>query len=54
MIAFLIIFAISIQVTQQVYVAEDWVRTTHNKFDAEAQTWREVEKALSKANHEKT
>ena len=30
------------------------MRTTHNKFDAEAQTWREVEKALSKANHEKT
>ena len=35
-------------------MAEDWVRTAHNKFDAEAQTWREVEKALSKENHEKT
>ena len=30
------------------------MRTAHNKFDAEAQTWHEVEKALSIANHEKT
>ena len=29
------------------------MRTAHNKFDAEAQTWHEVEKALSIANHEK-
>ena len=42
------------QVTQQVYVVEDWVRTAHNKFDTEAQTRREVEKALGTANHEKT
>ena len=35
-------------------MAKDWVRTTHNKFDAEVQTWREIEKALSTANHEKT
>ena len=42
------------QVTQQVYVAKDWVRNAHNKFDAEAQFRREVEKALSIANHEKT
>ena len=35
-------------------MAEDWVRTTHNKFDAEVQTWREIEKALSTVNHEKT
>ena len=42
------------QVTQQVYVVEDWVRTAHNKFDAEVQTQREIEKALSTANHEKT
>ena len=41
------------QVTQQVYVAEDWVRTAHNKFDAEVQTLHEIEKALSIANHEK-
>ena len=32
------------QVTQQVYVAEDWVQNAHNKFDAEAQSRREVEK----------
>ena len=42
------------QVTQQVYVAEDWVRNAHNKFDAEAQSRHEVEKALGTANHEKT
>ena len=53
-IAVLIIFAISMQVTQQVYVAEDWVRNAHNKFDAEAQSRHEVEKALGTANHEKT
>ena len=53
-IAFLIVFAISIQLTQKVYVAEDWVRNAHNKFDAEAQSWREVEKAFGTANHEKT
>ena len=36
LIAFLIIFAISMEVTQQVYVAKDWVQNAHNKFDAEA------------------
>ena len=41
------------QVTQQVYVAEDWVWTAHNKFNAEVQTRRKIEKALSTANHEK-
>ena len=41
------------QVTQQVYVTEDWMRNAHNKFDAEAQSRREVEKAHSTANHEK-
>ena len=35
-------------------MAKDWVRTAQNKFDAKAQTWREVEKALGTANHEKT
>ena len=35
-------------------MAEDWVRTAHNKFDAKAQTRHEVEKALGTANHEKT
>ena len=41
------------QVTQQVYVAEDWVRNAHNKFDTIAQSWDKVEKALGIANHEK-
>ena len=53
LITVLIIFAISMQVTQQVYVAEDWVRNAHNKFDAEAQSQREFEKALDTTNHEK-
>ena len=34
-------------------MAEEWVRSAHNKFDAESQSRREVEKALSIANHEK-
>ena len=42
------------QVTQQVYVAEDWVQNAHNKFDAEAQSRRKVEKSHSIANHGKT
>ena len=42
------------QVTQQVYVVDDWVRTAYNKFDAEAVTRRDVEKALYTANHKKT
>ena len=42
------------QVTQQVYVAEKWVRNAHNKFDAKSQSWCEVKKALGIANHEKT
>ena len=32
LIAFLIILVISKQVTQQVYVAEDWVQSANNKF----------------------
>ena len=35
-------------------MAEEWVRSAHNKFDAESQSRREVEKALDTANHEKT
>ena len=35
-------------------MAKDWVRNAHNKFDVEAQSWHEVEKALGTANHEKT
>ena len=42
------------QVTQQVYVTEEWVQSANNKFDAESQSQREVEKALDTANHEKT
>ena len=34
-------------------MAEDWVRNAHNKFDAKAQSRREVEKALDTANHKK-
>ena len=41
------------QVTQQVYVVEDWVQNAHNKFDAEAQSRCKVEKALGTENHEK-
>ena len=54
LITVLIIFVISMQVTQQVYVAKDWVRNAHNKFDVEVQSRHEVEKALDTANHEKT
>ena len=42
------------QVTQQVYVVEDWVRNANNKLDVETQTRCDVEKALGVANHEKT
>ena len=42
------------QVTQQVYVAKDWVRNAHNKFGVEAQSQCEIEKTLDTANHEKT
>ena len=42
------------QVTQQVYVAKDWVRSASNKLDIETQNLHDVEKALGVANHEKT
>ena len=42
------------QVTQQVYVAEDWVRSATNSLNAEIQNRHDVEKALDVANHEKT
>ena len=35
-------------------MAEDWVQNAYNKFDTEAQTRRDVEKALGTVNHEKT
>ena len=52
--AFLIALVISMQVTQQVYVAEDWVRSATNSLNAEIQNRHDVEKALGVANHEKT
>ena len=54
LIVFLIILVISMQVTQQVYLAEDWVRSANNSLNAEIQNWHEVEKTLGVANHEKT
>ena len=42
------------QVTQQVYAAEEWVRNAHNKFEAESQSQREVKKALEILKEEKT
>ena len=54
LIVSLIILVISMQVTQQVYVAEDWVRSTNNNLNVEIQNWHDVEKALGMANHEKT
>ena len=35
-------------------MAEEWVRSAHNRFDLESQSRREVKKALGVANHEKT
>ena len=54
LIVFLIVLVISIQVTQQVDVAEDWVRSTNNNLNVEIQNRHDVEKALGVANHEKT
>ena len=53
LIVFLIVLVISMQVTQQVYVAEDWVRSANNNLNVEIQSQHDVEKALSVANHEK-
>ena len=53
LIVFLIILVISVQVTQQVYVAEDWVRSTNNNLNVEIQNRHDVEKALGVVNHEK-
>ena len=54
LITFLIMPVISIQVTQQVYVVEDWVQSATNSLNAEVQNRHDVEKALGVANHEKT
>ena len=53
LITFLIILVISMQVTQQVYVAEDQVQNANNKLNVEIQNRHDVEKALGMANHEK-
>ena len=52
--AFLITMVISSQVTQQVYVAEDWVQSVTTNLNAEIQNRYDIEKALGSANHEKT
>ena len=35
-------------------MAEDWVCNANNKFEVEAQNWRDIEEALGIVNHEKT
>ena len=45
-------FAIVMQLTQQVYVAEEWVRNARDKVKAEAHSHFEVEKALGALNEE--
>ena len=42
------------QVTQQVFVAEECVRNAHNKFEAKSNFRHEVEKALGSVKKEKT
>ena len=51
--AFLTTMVISSQVTQQVYVAEDWVRSATTNLNAKIQNWYDLEKALGTANHDK-
>ena len=54
LIVFLIVLVISMQVIQQVYVAEDWVRSAINSLNVEIQNRHDIENALGMANHEKT
>ena len=42
------------QVTQQVFVAEECIRSAHNKFKAESNFRCKVEKALGSVKEEKT
>ena len=42
------------QVTQQVFVAEECVRGAHNKLKAESNFRREVEKTLGSVKEEKS
>ena len=39
-------FVIFMQVTQQVFVAEEWVKATRNQVRAEAHSYAEAEKSL--------
>ena len=43
-----------IQVTQQVFVAEECVRSAHNKFEAKYKFKREVDKMLGSVKKEKS
>ena len=45
---------ISTQVTQQVYVAKDWVRSATTNLNVEIQNPYDIEKAFGTTNHEKT
>ena len=47
-------FAIFMQVTQQVYVAEEWVRNACDEVRAEANSQIEIEKALGALKQEQT
>ena len=51
---FLITMVISTQVTQQVYVAKDLVRSATTNLNAEIQNPYDIEKAFGTTNHEKT
>ena len=42
LITFSIILVISMKVTQQVYVADDWVQSANNKLDVEIQNRHNV------------
>ena len=42
------------QVTQQVFVVEECIRNAHNKFEAESNFQRKVEKALGSVKEEKS
>ena len=46
-------FGAFMQVTQQVFVAEEWVRSAQNKFKVESHSRHEVEKALGTVKEEK-
>ena len=41
------------QVTQQIYVAEEWVKNTRDKVTVEVQSRLEVEKAVGSLKQEK-